>query len=48
MFITAPAIGIVLGALVYGFAKGKVEELGRILFAASTLALMLSLTGKHF
>jgi chromate transport protein ChrA len=42
-----PFVAAVIGALVYALsANGKVQELGRILFAAALFALLFALSGR--
>jgi hypothetical protein len=42
-----PIIAMVVGALMYALSSnGKIQELGRILFAAGAFALLFALSGK--
>lgn len=46
MVALVPILGVIAGALLYGLASNpKVAEIGRLIFAASMLALMLAWTG---
>lgn len=47
MIAALPIIAMVVGALMYALSSnGKIQELGRILFAAGAFALLFALSGK--
>ncbi|MGH8748809.1 MAG: hypothetical protein ACREU5_06855 [Burkholderiales bacterium] len=44
--ILLPLAVALLGALLYGFAPGKAQELGRLMFAMGLLAAMIHLSAR--
>jgi hypothetical protein len=45
--IIVPAFIVLLGALVYGFSGGKLQELGRLMFLAGMLAIAFNVSSSR-